>query len=143
MEQASGVQEPITQSIWKVNKFTIGNAWLIGRTNAMHSSIEKFKDEVALKIFNKIAEEFTIVKIDNSLLFGVKLFYNYLHMETISEVKATLEGMLGIVNLTTLIPKLFLVFGFSPLGSLLSISKHNIQSITYLAIFRGCNLDKD
>lgn len=36
-----------------------------------------------------------------------------------------------------------MVFGFSLAGNLLDISKHNVQKITPLVVFRCPNLDKD
>lgn len=82
------------------------HTWLAGRANAMHSSIDKFKDGVARKIFQRIVEEFSTIKIDSGLFFSVKLFYHCLYTETINDVKASVEGVLEVVNLIASMPKL-------------------------------------
>ena len=134
----------IVRNIWTVvNKVTDGHAWLTGRANALHPSTDKSKDGVAPEIFNRTVAEFTTVTIDSGRFSGVKLFYDCLHAETITDVKATLEGVSAVVDLTASSPKLFAVFGFSPAGDPLAISKHDVLAIANLAEFRRPDPDED
>lgn len=48
-----------------------------------------------------------------------------------------------VVDFTALTPKLFAVFGFSPTGYPLGISKHNLHAIANLAMLRRPNLEDD
>lgn len=76
-----------------VNKVTNGLTWLIGQANAMHSSTDKFKDGIQPEMFHRTVKEITTIKIDSGRFFGVKLFYNCLSLEIISDVKASFEGV--------------------------------------------------
>ena len=127
----------IMQNIWKVmSKFTDGNAWLLGRANAMHPFTDKSKDGVAPEIFHKTVEEFTTVKIDNGLSTGVKLLYDCMHAETISDVKARLETISEVVDLSATKPKLFAVFGYSQAGDSIAVFRQDVQTIASLAQFK-------
>lgn len=106
-------------------------------------STDKSKDGVGAQIFHTTVAEFTIVKIDNGPFSGVKLFYDYSLAETISDVKASVEGISEVVDLTASTPKLSAIFGFSPAGDLLGISKHDVKAIVNLAMSRWPNVDED
>lgn len=56
----------------------------------------------------------------------VKMFYDCLHAETISDVKASLVGISKMVNLIASTQKRFAVFGFSPANYILGMSKHAV-----------------
>lgn len=89
----------IMRNMWiVVNKVTNGQAWMRGRANALHPSMEKSKDGVAVEIFHKSVEEFTSVTTDSGCFSGVKLFSDCLHAKSISNVKASVEGILEVVN---------------------------------------------
>lgn len=109
----------------------------------MHPSTDMPKHGLVPKMFHKIVEKFSIVKIDSGPFSTMKMLNDYLHAQTISDVKASLKGISKVVDFTKSTPKLFAVFAFSLVGHPLGTSKHNIHTIANLAMFGHLNSNEN